>query len=303
MELLQLRYFLTVARTLNISHAAKHHMIPQPAMSKTISRLEQELEIRLFHRYKNKLSLTDEGKAFYQSVSASLNEIDSTVQQFHQPDAPLCGELKILVRQHRGTIVDCIVAFKKQNPQVSFRIFYEQDTLDYSDFDLCVACEQLDESFNSSVCLITEKLKLVVPADHPVASSQKVRFQSLQHEEFAMVYQGSNLWQQTALQCRQAGFEPRVSITCADLHCLMKYIGAGMAITLGPEIAWKDLRSDNVVFVSTEPELYRSTYVFWNSLRTPSRLSIAYRDFMVSYFQAQTVSPPTLPQHFESTNP
>ncbi len=296
MELLQLRYFLTVARTLNISHSAKHHMIPQPAMSKTISRLEQELGIRLFHRYKNKLSLTNEGKVFYQSVSVSLNEIDSAVQQLNQPDAPLCGELRILVRQHRGTIVDCIMAFKKQHPQVSFLIFYEQDTLDYSDFDLCVACEQPDDTFNSSICLITEKLKLVVPADHPVASNSKVRFQSLRDEEFAIISQGSNLWQQTALQCRQAGFEPRVSITCSDLYCLMKYISAGMAITLGPEIAWKDLGKDNVVFVPTEPELYRSTYVFWNSLRTPSRLSIAYRDFMVAYFQAQTVSVPTLPR-------
>ena len=97
-------------------------------------------------------------------------------------------------------------------------------------------------------------------------------------------------------------YDPRVSITCSDLYCLMKYIGAGMAITLGPEIAWKDLGNDNVVFVPTEPELYRSTYVFWNSLRTPSRLSVAYRDFMVSYFQAETVSPPTLSQHLKITD-
>lgn len=290
MELLQLRYFLTVARTLNISHAAKHHMIPQPAMSKTISRLEKELDIQLFHRYKNKLSLTDEGKVFYQTVSESLNEIDSTVQKLNQPDAPLCGELKILVQQHRSTIIDCIMAFKKLYPQASFQIFYEQDPLDYNDFDLCIACEQPDDSFNSSVCLVTEKLKLVVPADHPAASKEKIQFQALRYEDFAIIGQGSNLWQQTALQCRQAGFEPRVSITCSDLYCLLKFISAGMAITLGPEIAWKDLRNDAVAFVSTDPELYRSTYVFWNSLRTPSRLSIAYRDFMVTYFKTHADS-------------
>ena len=46
MELLQLRYFLTVAELLNISHAAKYHRIPQPAMSKTISRLERSWEHR-----------------------------------------------------------------------------------------------------------------------------------------------------------------------------------------------------------------------------------------------------------------
>jgi DNA-binding transcriptional LysR family regulator len=286
MELLQLRYFLTVARTLNISHAAKHHLIPQPAMSKTISRLEKELGIQLFHRYKNKLSLTDDGKAFYRSVSASLHEIDSTVQQFTQPDAPLCGELKILVQQHRGTIVDCIMAFKKRYPQASFQIFYEQDTLDYQDFDLCICCDQPDAAFNGSICLITENLKLVVPAHHPAAAQKSVRFQDLQDEEFAMISRGSNLWQQTALQCRQAGFEPRVSITCSDLYCLMKYIRAGMAITLGPEIAWKDLLSDALVFVPTEPALHRSTYAFWNQFKTPSRLNLAFRDFMVAYFQA-----------------
>lgn len=287
MELLQLRYFLTVARTLNITHAAKHHMIPQPAMSKTISRLEKELGTPLFHRCKNKLSLTDEGQAFYRSVSVSLSEIDRIVEEMGCEDAPLCGELKILVRQHRSTIVDCIMAFKKRYPQVSFQIFYEQDTTDYQDFDLCISCDQPDETFSSSVCLITEKLKLVVPANHPVASAGPVLFRSLQNEEFAMISQNSNLWQQTVLQCRQAGFEPRVSITCSDLFCLMKYIGAGMAITLGPELAWKDLRNDSVAFVPTEPELYRSTYVFWNRLKKPSRLNVAFRDFMVAYFQIQ----------------
>ena len=286
MELLQLRYFLTVARTLNISHAARHHLIPQPAMSKTISRLEKELGIQLFHRYKNKLSLTDDGKALYRSVSASLHEIDSTVQQFTQPDAPLRGELKILVQQHRGTIVDCIMAFKKCYPQASFQIFYEQDTQDYSDFDLCIACQQPNDTFNNSVRLITERLKLVVPADHPAASNEFVRFQSLQNEEFAIISQNSNLWQQTALQCRHAGFEPRVSITCSDLYCLMTYIRAGMAITLGPEIAWRDLVTDTLVFVPTEPALHRSTYAFWNQFKTPSRLNLAFRDFMVTYFQA-----------------
>ena len=43
MELLQLRYFCTVARLQNISQAAAFHEIPQPAMSKTISKLEKEL--------------------------------------------------------------------------------------------------------------------------------------------------------------------------------------------------------------------------------------------------------------------
>lgn len=283
MELLQLRYFVTVARTLNISQAAKQHMIPQPAMSKTISKLEKELGVALFDRYKNRLTLTDEGSAFYQAVSRSLSTIDDAAEQIVSTDAPLKGELKILVLQHRDTIVDCIMAFKKQYPQVSFRIFYDRDAAE--DYDFCIACQQPDEAFNGSVCLITEPLKLVVSAEHPAAGSSGIPFSELAQEEFALISPSSNLWLQTAIQCREAGFEPKASITCSDLHCLMKYISAGMAVTLGPGIAWRNLHSERVAFVPTVPALHRSTYIFWNKLRSASRLQNTFREFTVEYFR------------------
>ncbi len=283
MELLQLRYFATVAQTLNISQAAKRHMIPQPAMSKTVSKLEKELGVTLFDRYKNRLSLTNEGKAFYHAVSQSLSLLDEGVAQISSADAPLKGELNILVLQHRETLVDCIMAFKKQYPQVSFRIFYDQDAAE--DFDICISCQQPGEAFSGSVCLITEPLKLVVSADHPIAKQPAVSFGALKDEEFAVISHSSSLWLQAAEQCRQAGFEPKASITCSDLLCLLKYIGAGMAVTLGPEIAWQNLHSDKVVFVPTAPSLYRSTYIFWNSFKSASRLQDAFREFTVEYFR------------------
>lgn len=284
MELLQLRYFLTVARLLNISHAAKHHMIPQPAMSKTISRLEKEIGTTLFNRDKNKLSLTQAGEAFYQSVSQSLSSIDNTAQLISRTDAPLRGELKILVCQHRPTVLDSIVAFKKQYPDVSFRFFYEQDATETGEFDLCIACEQPDKEFNRSVCLITEPLKLVVSADHPLAQEKAVGFDALREESFAIVSRKSNLWRQAELQCQQAGFTPNVAMTCADLHCLLKFVASGMAVTLGPEVSWRGLPNRDVVFVPTQPALERSTYLFWNGLKTPSRLCSTYRDFLITYF-------------------
>lgn len=286
MELLQLRYFLTVARMLNISQAAKHHMIPQPAMSKTISRLEQELGVKLFDRYKNRLSLTNEGETFYRSVSMSLNELDSATQQLNDNDAPLGGELKILVQQHRATMADCIMAFKKLYPQVSFRISYELEDTPFRDFDLCISCTRPSEDFNSSECLITEPIKLVLSADHPKANQDCITFAELRNEEFIMLSPTSSLWQQTVVQCREVGFEPKNSINCLDLHCLMKYISAGMAVTLGPEIAWQGLRNEQVVFLSTKPALHRSTYVFWNDQRSPSRLSQSFRKFMIDFFNA-----------------
>ena len=285
MELLQLRYFLTVAKMLNISHAARHHMIPQPAMSKTISRLEKELGTPLFDRYKNKLTLTREGQALYRSVSQSLSQIDNTVRELNREDAPLCGELKLLVSQHRGTVLDSIIAFKKQYPLVTFRFVYERDGVTAEDFDLCISNQPPSGAFDSNVCLITEQLKLVVSAGHPLAGEEGVDFRQLRQEEFALISRDSSLWQQAALLCRQAGFEPHISITCGDLHCLLRYVASGMAVTLGPEISWRNLPLEEVRFVPTQPPVYRPTYLFWNGLRSPSRLCDTYRAFLVDYFR------------------
>jgi len=284
MELLQLRYFLTVARTLNITRAAEHHQIPQPAMSKTISKLEKELGTPLFDRYRNKLTLTEAGKEFYRSVSLSLGELDRVRQEMTNADLPLRGELRLLVQQHRSTVLDSIVAFKKLYPDVHFRMDYEQEKKGLGNYDLCISHAQPEEQYDQSVCLITEQLKLVVSSEHVLAKAGTVQFQELKEETFAAISRSTNLWQQTLLQCRQAGFEPNLSMICGDIYCLIKYVGSGMAVTLGPELSWQGLKNDRVTFLPTQPEVHRTTYVFWNGGQAESRLRSAYREFLISYF-------------------
>ena len=284
MELLQLRYFLTVARTLNISRAAQHHMIPQPAMSQTISRLEKELGKQLFDRSRNKLRLTREGEAFLRSVTTSITELDSAVDKLHATEDTLQGELTLRVRQHRGTIVDCIVEFRKQYPGVSFRIFHIRDPHDSTDYDLCISCTPPEENYTGSQRLITEKLRLVVAADHPMANKTFVAFEDLKNEEFALLDKQNSLWHHTVHLCRQSGFEPRISMICGDLHCMYKFIAGGLAVTLGPEISWRSMKNDKVAFVPTVPEESRTTYVFWNGHKNPSLIRQAFLDFMLAYF-------------------
>ena len=55
MELLQLRYFQKVAELENVTKAAKYYSVPQPSMSQAISRLERDLNVKLFERKKRKI--------------------------------------------------------------------------------------------------------------------------------------------------------------------------------------------------------------------------------------------------------
>ncbi len=284
MELLQLRYFLTVARMLNISRAAEYHMIPQPAMSQTISRLEKELGKPLFNRHKNKLSLTQEGQEFLRSVSASISELDLAVQEINNDSGLLQGELTLLVRHHRETMVDCIVAFRKKYPNVSFRVFNTINRNESLDYDMCISSTPPSDEYSSGKCLITEKLQLMVATTHPIAKRKQIRFEDLKEEEFALLDKSNSLWDHTIYLCRQSGFEPKISMMCGDLHCMIKYVASGMAVTLGPQVSWRGLKNDSVTFVPTVPEEIRSTYVFWNERKISSRLHQTFLDFLVDYF-------------------
>lgn len=287
MELLQLRYFLTVARMLNISRAAAYHMVPQPAMSQTISRLEKELGKNLFDRHKNKLTLTQEGKDFLHSVAESITELDRAVQGLHNDDGVLQGEITLLVHQHRGTLIDCIVAFRKIYPEVSFRIFYAENVSELEYYDMCISSTPPNDEYPNRKCLIEEKLKLMVAATHPLASKERVSFEELKNEGFAFLDKNHSLWHHTLHLCRQAGFEPKISMVCGDLHCLIKYVTTGMAVTMGPEISWRGIKNDSVAFVPTVPEAVRPTYVFWKDRKIYSKLHQTFLDFLIAYFAAQ----------------
>ena len=92
MELLQLRYFKDAAELENFSMVAKKNMVPQPSISKTIGKLEDELGVLLFDRQGKRIVLNDNGKFFYEKVSTALNNIDSGIEHFK---APVHKDIKI----------------------------------------------------------------------------------------------------------------------------------------------------------------------------------------------------------------
>lgn len=79
MELNQLHYFVTVAKTENISKAAQELFITQPALSRVILRLENELGIPLFDRKGGRLLLNEHGKVFLSFVKPALDSINDGV--------------------------------------------------------------------------------------------------------------------------------------------------------------------------------------------------------------------------------
>lgn len=76
MDLLQLKYFQTVARTEHITKAAEELHISQPSLSKVIARLEDDLEVPLFDRKGRQIKLNNYGKTFLRRVNRMFTELE-----------------------------------------------------------------------------------------------------------------------------------------------------------------------------------------------------------------------------------
>ena len=76
MELLQLKYFLEVARLEHMTEAARSLHVTQSSLSKTIGRLEEDLGVPLFDRVGRKLRLNEFGSRFYLRAERALFELE-----------------------------------------------------------------------------------------------------------------------------------------------------------------------------------------------------------------------------------
>ncbi|WP_222703081.1 LysR family transcriptional regulator [Fusobacterium pseudoperiodonticum] len=86
MELRVLKYFLVVATERNISNAAKILFVSQPALSKQLKDLEEELGVILFKRGNRNISLTEDGVYFLSKTKEILSLVDTTVSNLKQED-------------------------------------------------------------------------------------------------------------------------------------------------------------------------------------------------------------------------
>ncbi|MHC8522501.1 LysR family transcriptional regulator [Rossellomorea sp. H39__3] len=101
MELLQLKYFQTVAYTEHLSNAAKQLTIAQPSLSLTIKRLEDELGTKLFDRKGRNIQLSASGKILLKHVNRIFIELENAQAEIEREEHHLANTIKIAISNPR----------------------------------------------------------------------------------------------------------------------------------------------------------------------------------------------------------
>ena len=118
------RTFYTVAKTGNISHAADILYISQPAISKSISKLEEGLGVKLFSRTAKGVSLTDEGEILFEHVKNAFESISEGEDEIKRISELGIGQLRIGVSTSlcKYILLDYLQDFIFENPHIKVTI-------------------------------------------------------------------------------------------------------------------------------------------------------------------------------------
>ena len=286
MELLQLRYFCTVARMENISQGAAYHDIPQPAMSKTISKLEKELGTELFIRRKNRIHLTEAGQRFYGEVSAALQQLDNAVERLQKPQSMEAAHLHLLVTALRGKTAEVLSLFRRSHPNVTFSVSSTPESgANVEGYDLCISDQPPAPCYDSSISLVQRQVDLyaAMAPNHPLAHRQLLKLEELRGEPTVRI-STSPLQQPVGDLCREHGFTPNVVVSCDDLQCLQRYIRSGAGIAITAPYSWPDMGDPHIQFVKIDAQLSQQISMYWDSRKPRDPLWFRLTEQLQSYF-------------------
>ena len=263
MELLQLRYFYEAARCENFSLVARAYSVPPSDVSQSIKRLEDELDTELFVRHKNRVSLSDNGKKFYEHVRSVLLELDNAV--FALKDRENSGKIKICINANRRIVVQTIEKYRKKYPDVEIIATHFADAQpDKFDIIIDEDGKKLDDC--QKTLLVTEQILLAVKRDSVYAKKEKLSLRDLQNEPFVTLNESSSIYKITVELCRRHGFVPHIAVQSDDPFYVHKCVELGLGVTLSPAFSWKGQFSQDVVFKKIG-DYTRDTYIYTPSKR------------------------------------
>ncbi len=189
MDTQSLHAFITVAETGSFSRAAELLHLTQPAISKRIANLEQQLECKLFDRIGRQTHLTEAGQALMPRARSVLIELEDTRRLLNNLNGEISGSLVLATSHHIGLhrLPPVLKAFTQQHPQVKLDMRFLDSEQAYEGImqgKLELAVVTLSPQTNSSLRVVpvwTDHLKLVVSKDHPLNQYDKVKLQDLTH--------------------------------------------------------------------------------------------------------------------------
>jgi len=282
MELHQLRYFCAVADTGSFSRAAEQSHVSQPSLSQQILKLEDELGARLFDRLGRSVRLTELGKTFLPRARAVLRELEAARGDVVERKDSVAGSVTVgaIPTVAPYLLPRVLASFSRKFPQVQLTVIEEitpvlLDRLRASAVDLAVLALPIRGHEFESTPLLTEPLFAVLPQKHKLARHRSISLKDVRKEPFLLLRDGHCFRENAVAACDRARVHPQVIFESGQFSSLLSMVGAGMGVSLIPQMAMDKKSGCRYVSIS-DPEATRTIGAVTLRGRSLTRASLSF---------------------------
>ena len=258
----QIEAFHAVMITESMTLAGKMLYISQPAVSRLIIELEDEIGFKLFERKKNKLFPSAEGRLLFEEVEKSfigLNELSKTADSIKMLQK---GHLRLISMPGVSNLLlpKIMELYWKENPDINVEIESRPrevvlDWIHSKQFDFGITNLPIDNNETLIEWSIDLNLKCVLPINHPLAKKDLLEIKDLDGQDLILFPSETYIRHEIENYLKKQGLKYRIKLetrSTADIYQFVKH-GAGISFVFPfdqhldesmPGLLFKSIHSD-----------------------------------------------------------
>ena len=292
MELSQLKYFMTVAKTGKISDAAESLFISAPALSASISRLEKELGMSLFDRTNNRIILNEQGQILLRYVTQIFSNLELAQSELKQ-SIMRRGQHVSIASVASTQWVNMITAFSQEHPHFTLSCTSTKRTELInglpSQYSFLLAADEDIPAFYAgeldSIKLFEEHPVIMLHENHPLANKIAISLAEIVDEPIFLPMRDYTLYDHLVKLFESAG----IPFPAGNAY---SHLATQQMVVKGLGIAFSSLHTGCTPNLPIKYIPISDAYtpwvsrLYWRKNHTFTKDEIIFKDFVEKFFQS-----------------
>lgn len=285
MDLRQLKVFVEVVRQGNFTRAAEKLSIAQPAVSITIRKLEEELELTLLNRQDKRVTLTTEGESLLRHAEAILDAFAAAETEMAELRDLTHGEVRIGIPPMLSSYYfpSIIGEFRRSYPSLQLSVNGEgaanlQRMIRKGEIDMAViAGSQVPQGLQGQH-LLREEIVACVPRDHPLARKASLTLAEFLREPLILYQEGYFMRELMNRLIATSSMAPQVVFETNLFSMIRSLVKQGLGVSTFLRMVVSE--DPELTAISFAPPLHLDLQIAWKADRYLSRANRAFLAFL-----------------------
>ena len=292
MTLTELRYIVAVARERHFGRAAEACFVSQPTLSVSIKKLEEELDVKIFERGANEVTVTPLGDEIVRQAQSVIEQASAIKEIAKRGKDPVSGPLRLGVIYTIGPYLlpDLVRQAIERVPQMPLMLqenFTARllDLLRSGELDCAIMAEPFPDAGLAVAPLYDEPFMVAVPRSHALAKRRSISAEELKQETMLLLGTGHCFRDHVLEVCPEyARFSSnaegiRKSFEGSSLETIKYMVASGMGVTVVPQLSVPKDKQPHIAYIPfAKPAPTRRVVLVWRRTFTRYEAIAALRN-------------------------